>query len=831
MRFLDLIQADPVSFNVALAEKQQAYLKENGRDAFHKLYRENPQLYSELTSQRTQSFQLDETELEQLKQRKVLIKKTNKGASSFGQAYCDIYSNDLPVFVSSDSMLYALHRLYDDYLIHAETHTYRAELVQLCEGVLKAIQSISPQQAVDAGGVEFAASLARLEHLFLVPLAFLLLKRQVAPGMVFSCEDTGLVDRELVLAEQKRLASERKDAYNWNLSYDEREKIRQAEKKTKTDNITSGLWMSWDECEASECKLSSFMTHYYPPYSNHHGVTNDICSSAFLSTCFREFTMNDFQQPLVAVHTTRQAVLDTLGSLSNEQKVRVQLGVCETTSVLVSGAKGKPRGHYTKSWELSNYFRAFSWIFSSIHLSIDRAQLRPEEFQDAVAAIVTLVNVLDATVAPAMDRFTAFMRKIVGAPMAEATFFSFHRLLPFVRANVPPAATTTLTGQLTWIAANKAGLADKYNAMIGGGNVSSFGVLGQGTALDYVALGKLVDDEFRVDPGNVADDRRKFPRVLDVVHTVLGNDAVLPMLEHNMRPENVEVQQRDGFQYTAHLHKVREYCSKDESTDPESLYSQELRMLAALSADRKAIQTEAALQHLAPTFGSEAWGRKQANTQVGHYCELRHDNALYVKEFEGCSLQCWHPDLLVEPSPAFWYEFLTTVEQLKALFTQPTDEDKDSWETKILTKRLDALDRVTRDILLVVDAMMRNVAPDAAVVGRLKCICSVRHGGSGSSYTGWYIELFASGEEAFKFEPECSTLFSGVADVRGPGGVVHLGTGPAQLAYVIHNATAYVGPVYSAYEFITPHSQRLNDAEWASAYPNHKPIDFNMVLI
>lgn len=89
----------------------------------------------------------------------------------------------------------------------------------------------------------------------------------------------------------------------------------------------------------------------------------------------------------------------------------------------------------------------------------------------------------------------------------------------------------------------------------------------------------------------------------------------------------------------------------------KSLYDQELVMLKALSIK----------PNLEP-FNSDAWLKKQLQTQIGHYSEIRHDNVLYLEECDGMCLMCEYADIMIEPCLEFWKEFLKLVETMKKLF-------------------------------------------------------------------------------------------------------------------------------------------------------------------
>ncbi len=62
------------------------------------------------------------------------------GGYSFGQAYYDVYTRDLPVFISSDSVLHAWHRSYDAMLAELE----RAYLKQALESLLGGLHDALP---------------------------------------------------------------------------------------------------------------------------------------------------------------------------------------------------------------------------------------------------------------------------------------------------------------------------------------------------------------------------------------------------------------------------------------------------------------------------------------------------------------------------------------------------------------------------------------------------------------------------------------------------------------------------------------------------------------
>jgi hypothetical protein len=97
----------------------------------------------------------------------------------------------------------------------------------------------------------------------------------------------------------------------------------------------------------------------------------------------------------------------------------------------------------------------------------------------------------------------------------------------------------------------------------------------------------------------------------------------------------------------------------------------------------------------------------------------------------------------------------------------------------------------------------------------LKQTIDIRGGGSGRpTYTGWYPQLIWGTPDAYKptvadvhTTPDSATVLEqGVGDVGFA--VVAIDNGPDRMAYV--------GPIYSYYEFSMPAGKRMTDEEWTA---------------
>ncbi len=77
---------------------------------------------------------LDDADLDKLGQNGFVISDKKK-FPSFGYGYASIYAQDLPVYISADSVLFAVHRSYDDILKSIEEQVLVPELTTLLDAM------------------------------------------------------------------------------------------------------------------------------------------------------------------------------------------------------------------------------------------------------------------------------------------------------------------------------------------------------------------------------------------------------------------------------------------------------------------------------------------------------------------------------------------------------------------------------------------------------------------------------------------------------------------------------------------------------------------------
>jgi hypothetical protein len=806
-QYLDLIQIDPEKFNEKQGEAKAKLKSELGDKAYYDVIWSDK--HHPLKATRSCDYRLTDQELETLKSSGVVFKEVSKGKydakmSGFANHYLAIYNNDLPVFVTSDSMLYALHKFYDTFLKNIEQRKLMDNMKRLCKSLLANFRSVQPNDVLK---LEY---LRDLEVFFMVPAVLLDLTTELSGKGTLSDKAYNIFSIE----ECRKLLSE-----------PSKERIKKENQEGYVSTRDYGL----------ENKLASWQITEFLKYVDPKGTTRSYyerqqleitCrTSPKLFAAVSTFKNADVTEPIEFKFGGRPLFDSIMASIASQNNLEF---ACCGVTITIDGTQFKPRGHYTETLELRKYFMAFTWL-SQFIVCIDR---KDNQVMNAVR-LASLVCKFAEKGIDAIKEFTSFLSQIVG----ESDEHTTEQFLGLLNRHIPQDITT-LQGSLTWICQNTEDLTDrilseknlkkgkllKFGDKIGKEETSvSYSLIGKGVNIDNVVLQNLVDD--RLDLDVETGTLRKFPSIYDVVYTVFGNNSVSDRItELSNRPStDPRLAQRDGYKYSKALEELKEFTdSHFLHSNEKTFYSQELKMLRALLHDRKLLKEKG----LFP-FTEVSWEKKQAQTQSGHYSELRHDNVLYAAETYGGGCECSYPEIQIEPVLSFWKEMQTYVKMMKKFVENETQDNERRYRRERSDAEvLDNFDNILSKFILVLNSQLSG---DGTIAESLKqeltCIMKIQFQGSGQTvYEGWYTKLFHKSESFEEQIPEVGSFFTGVNDERGPGGVVHLGTSKPQVMYLlmknINNpidvGRVFVGPVYSVHEVVTPAEHRYNDKEWGT---------------
>lgn len=629
---------------------------------------------------------------------------------SFPAAYQQVYTSDLPVFITTDSILHALHRSYDALLMELETWHFRwtiSEVLAECHAELKKLAKSAP------------------------------------PELRPSLQD---VDLYLSVA-QKLLNNDRMAEYLL--------------KKKKLQYSVLGQQRKVDELVQ---KISSLQLQTGPALTEIYGGKRRMDFSQF-----------------------------------------------------------RPRGHYTRTGALKAYFRCVMWLgradcgWTVYPKSSESSENSVRQLRNA--AILT--HLLHKTGQDKrLQQVDDVIRMLVG-PSDNLNPWDLHRIMGKAGIARPadlrdPKVVRELQGKLakgefgtqlirSQVVYPKPGEA---KAVV----PSLFQLFGQRFVIDSFVLSKVVHDE-------IVFRGRKMPRMMPTgldVMAAFGNPTAVPLLKDELERWNY------GANLIAAKTLVGELDKQFWNSSTTNIWLDSLRTL-----DDDFPKTA----NVPEVMRTRLWQRKQLQTQLASWSELRHDNILYAKQsysVPGCAF----PDGYVEPYPAFYRKLRRFAESAIKLFSTvrltSTNKNLKQYLAKASKTQLTYFVEMAATMRMLEDISIGELNGKPLTKTQKKFLKStfdhlgsIRFGSASKpDYNGWYCRLYyertqrPSLWEPLKPMPTIADVHTDPQNHR----VLEVGVGGPNLAIIAVNrgkdVAAYVGPVFSYYEFRHPVSNRLTDEEW-----------------
>jgi hypothetical protein len=631
---------------------------------------------------------------------------------TFGSLYFAVYSNDLPVLVTTDSILHAMHRTYDDMLIEMEQTFFTSTL----------------DEVLSACHEELAA---------------------LAPRFGRTVENYRDVDLYLTVARN----------------------LLRGAGASENGNMRSGL-DAWDGTLLVNSKLDQ-----------------------------------------------DDNVLEILNQIRS-LKLQTNLSGGDFTEIYggkrpIDYSQFQPRGHYTKSAALARYFRTVMWL--------GRADtgwnVLPPDPQSGIVSdtprelrnAVLLTQLFESSAAiDRLQQMSHILDFLVGES-DELTVYQTRELLRLEKVtDVGDLVSNERVDAFQKTLMNGDFGKQRIRSQVVLSNIhdprqvpppSTFQMYGQRFAIDSFVLSKVVYDSIIFEGKKV---RRWMPTGLDVMFA-LGNDTALPLLE----------QEINEFPYAANLKASRDFVDQYQPAFwRANMYNIWLDALRTLPTDH------ASIQNVPEAMQTEAWQRKQLQTQLASWSELRHNTVLYAKQSYTAGAKCEYPAGYVEPYPETYARIKFFAEEAarrikRANFAHPNFD-----YAKLQLQQLEFFKQMANtlgrlEVLARKELEAQPFTADEALW--LKKLIDIRTRGSGMpTYSGWYCQLFYGGSHrSADWEPT-------VVDVHtdpNTKSVLEEATGNCNfLVVAIDNEDdrmIYVGPAYSYYEFPHPAQHRLTDHTWA----------------
>lgn len=518
----------------------------------------------------------------------------------------------------------------------------------------------------------------------------------------------------------------------------------------------------------------------------------------------------------------QQAKVSAIMKLIEQQKIQNPL-LGEFTDLYggrraIDYSQFKPRGHYTRSSTLQQYFRCLMWLGrADTGFFVGRADARSGVKNNSVREVrdaVILVELLSIT--KTLERLNVIDR-LLGFLVGESDNFKPHelrRILDVEQITLANLSDENALSRLITAVENSPSARQRVNSQVIFGAKrpqesevpppALFHFFGQRFAIDSFALSRVVYDSVPVQPGL---PKRLMPQGLDVIAS-LGNPDAIPLLaldlaEHGYAPQLLAA--RD-FTLT-HLKVEREH----------SVYEHWLKALQTL-------HQEPTDQRFFPTaMKMAAWRRKQVQTQLASWAELRHDTILFVKQSYSKLPECEYPAGFVEPYPEFFVQTRRLADEMTAALgdletlggVTAAAAPRRYWRMASLT--LEKLETLARKELA-------NEPFDAAETKFIKQTIEITRKDLGScgkgtgpfveTFTGWYADMLYPDSKTWReFTPSIADVHS---DPRGR--VLEVGVGHVRLGLIAINhgehQMAYVGPIYTYYEFAHSINDRLTNEQF-----------------
>ena len=489
----------------------------------------------------------------------------------------------------------------------------------------------------------------------------------------------------------------------------------------------------------------------------------------------------------------------------------------------------KPRGHYANQenlWvypDLPKYFKAMIWLGRvEIYLIPPAYKVTSNDVSTMRTSVLSALIHYAAVNSTAYNDIQAFdnIIKLFVGESDNVSLFNLNDLLQIAGITDPEQLTDTVKLKAFQDSlVTKPFAFQKINSQILMGSdanpdsiipASAFMLLGQRFIIDSYITAQVVYDRIKYNNEHI---RRMLPSTLDVLFG-LGNDASGQLLKTEL----------DNYHYSTNLATLRYLINGYDITFwNSSLFNIWLNGIRQLNPP-------AQRNTLPPFMTTAAWWQEKMNTQLGSWSELRHDNVLYAKQSYTGVPTCSFPHSYVEPFPEFFRTMKNFGIKLKEIIEGLVFPH--SYYQSAIIDYCNTLSGACDTLTTIAQKELENVSISPAETSFLKGM--LRYDGI-NEYTGkelfngWYYRMFYTPViMTSKFQKKdfiVVDIHTSVADAGGGyvGWVKHVGTGKINLGvFTVKNpdnvAIAYVGPLYSYYDYTTTDLLRLTDAEWDSTY-------------
>ena len=462
-----------------------------------------------------------------------------------------------------------------------------------------------------------------------------------------------------------------------------------------------------------------------------------------------------------------------------------------------------PRGHYDKTEQLKTYFKSMMWY--------GRLTFRLKNADEIKSGILITLALNKGDNQTSWNKIYEPVNFFVGKS-DDITYYQFKDLVNQVYGENIVLETmasdknklATFTEATDTLAPPQINSMPIFNSALQPDRtkeIKGFRFMGQRFTIDAAIFQKLITREVGPKGESCAQapfaSGRMLPKGLDIP-AAMGSKEALNILKNNGETEHAC--------YSENMAKMQSYInSLPTETWAQNLYWGWLYQLRPLTEEKKSGY---------PTFmQNSAWVRKELNTYLGSWSELKHDTILYAKqayaELGGGMPEKKDDRGYVEPNP---YVYARLASLLK--MTSEGLETRGLLSAN-MKENLGLMEQLTMTLKKISEKELNNENLSDADYEIIRSY--------GGQIEHFWLEINKDeakykelGQRHFLDQNPAAVITDVATDPNGQ--VLEVGTGKISDIYVVFLLEGKLkiakGGVYSYYEFPWPMSDRLTDAKW-----------------
>jgi hypothetical protein len=506
-----------------------------------------------------------------------------------------------------------------------------------------------------------------------------------------------------------------------------------------------------------------------------------------------QYTQAFYAVPLNLLGEKNTSFASTYHEFVASELGKIKTGVTATSDLLPAYNRVefsydlfKPRGHYTRTDELKQYFQAMQWLQQGVFCLEDDIDLRW-----ALTAAFILNTGKAASGEPLKKLYTAILEPtsfLIGKPdnlsLLDICYELRTRNINSLKELLKPEMVSALRVEFEKLQQTKNVIKPKIENACPG-------------KINFMPARFVLDNEILQEMTDL--DARPYPKGLDVM-AAFGSEAA----ENILVSELEEIGKWD--QFLPQLEKMKSKYKNYEDWDA-SVYSKWIQGLNTLLLPDKKY----------PSFMQlPSWNKKNLNTALASWAELKHDAILYAEQPMAAECggggDCEPPPEpyvigYVEPNVNYWKSAQELLSLTTALLNEHGLLDDE------ISNKQSQLSELCAFLLKVSEKELRG---EELVEQEYRTIELI-----GTSVENITLRIFGTDTWSYVSGPDKEVAV--VADIYtnnqgNKAGILHSAVGYANDLYVVVEIGGYLyltkGATFSYYEFSVPLNQRMTDEEW-----------------